>query len=722
MGAASRFLTDMFKTRSSASVCIVSYANEREQAKRFPPVELYTRDPGSIERFLKKYDKPGRAVYFGVNTVIDGKTRSKENVAEITSLFADLDFKGIVESRSEIEAVLARLPLVASRVVFSGNGLHPYWWIQAPVELGERVEAALKRLAWALAGDPAVCEIARVMRLPGSHNSKEDAWKPVNVIAKNDVTYELEQLETWLAGISEPLLHRKGKSNGGTPPSNDPFAGVHHEQTFAEPIDVEQVLDEMQYHGSEGNGVNLTQYRVIGSLLHEGCEVDDVISYVVAQTWARIPESATWDQRSEIRQLRDMCRRTFMNHPELLPLQNSKPDWLHLPAEKLITPTLKKNAPPVLNVYYLEDLRARKRVNLEWDVEDFILSRQLNSIIGEGAVGKDLLLFQLAIAATCGGKILERDVRQCRVMYFNVEDDDNELRRREENIRNFYSKTNPPSYRPREKELMIVPMFGKDTLFAAFDSKTGVVVPRPLYEVVRKQIAEFKPGMVIVGNRVNIFGVNQNEDSQARQCLALLNAICIDFGTTVVMPSHPSMRGSTTGEGTSGSVQWSNGVRLRSYLSRVIDKDDDGKEIEEDPTRRLLEVKKSNYSARGMNVTLYWKDGVFQPDPVTINYPTSDINARQAEEDSKAENEFLRLLDAHIERKINVNADDTARNNAPTVFARDPSSSYKGKKGRAALVAAMHRLYERKMIRSVEYGPPSKPRTRIERIGLRVVK
>lgn len=740
-------------SRSTGMVCVASYANVRSQAKQFPPVELYTRDPTEIAAFLKKHDVIGRSSYFAVNTIIEGKTRAKDNVLEITNFHTDLDFKGIVEDRKTVEAVLSRLPMRPSFIVFSGHGLHVYWSTLVTPDMMQRVEAVLKRLCWLLAGDPAAAEIARVLRLPGSHNSKfEGEWIEVEVIHTNDVQYTLEQMEEFVASFNEPLLHKVDKaSKTGTAVTHSPFFDVAQDQIIHEPIDVDEAFASMVYQGTEGNGVNLTQFRVIGSMLHDGCQVDEVIDYVVDQTWAAIPQSVGWDKRSEVQQLRHMSVRTFRNHPELVDLQINAPEWLsrrlarhssavqwtpmpdeeephtvtHSSENNLLKKPGKPSAPlPVIGTYYLEDLRAKPLVQLEWDVADFVLSRQLNSVIGEGAVGKDLLLFQLAVAATSGGQILERDVRQCRVMYFNIEDDDNELRRREENIRNYYSSNQSKTrYRPRPQELMIVPMFGKDTVLAAWDSKSGTVQPRPLYDSVRNKITEFKPGMVIIGNRVNIFSVNQNEDAQARQCLGLLNALCLEFNTTVIMPSHPSLRGGgSEGDGTSGSVQWSNGVRLRSYLSRVITKDDDNKEVEENPNQRMLEVKKSNYSARGMSVVLNWTNGTFQQDPVTLTYPTSDAEARKDKAALDEENEFLRMLDTKLERKINISPDPTSRNGAPTLFSRDLMCKYRGKPGRAILAAAMERLYDKKMIHSVEYGPPSKRHARVERVVFRVVK
>src|SRR5262245_2146416 len=120
---AANFLSEFFSSRSTENVCLASYANDRDDTDKLPPVEIYTRKIEQVGQFLTLYDVPGRAVYFCVST-LKKKKRSKANVAEIICLHADLDFKNIQASRKEIEAVLARLPLPASCIVFSGNGIH----------------------------------------------------------------------------------------------------------------------------------------------------------------------------------------------------------------------------------------------------------------------------------------------------------------------------------------------------------------------------------------------------------------------------------------------------------------------------------------------------------------------------------------------------------------------------------------------------------------------
>jgi hypothetical protein len=84
----------------------------------------------------------------------------------------------------------------------------------ATTENIERVEALLRLLADHLAGDPRCAEASRLMRLPGSHNSKEAAWAEVQVLVNKPTRrYELEDLAEWLETVS-PVLHRKPTDSG----------------------------------------------------------------------------------------------------------------------------------------------------------------------------------------------------------------------------------------------------------------------------------------------------------------------------------------------------------------------------------------------------------------------------------------------------------------------------------------------------------------------------
>ena len=117
----------------------------------------------------------------------------RANLAELTGLHADIDFKSVAATEAEILAALEALPLLPNRVNHSGHGMHAYWLFKKALTANEdniaRLEAALKRLATVVAGDPAVCEAARLMRLPGSHNSKNGDWLEVTNIVHREGGY-----------------------------------------------------------------------------------------------------------------------------------------------------------------------------------------------------------------------------------------------------------------------------------------------------------------------------------------------------------------------------------------------------------------------------------------------------------------------------------------------------------------------------------------------------
>ncbi len=346
---------------------------------------------------------------------------------------------------------------------------------------------------------------------------------------------------------------------------------------------------------------------------------------------------------------------------------------------------------PRLATMWAEDLELYPVVPLDWIVPGYVLAGALNGLFGDGATGKDLLLFQLGIAMTCQLRWLDHEVKQGRVLYFHVEDTAEELRRRQNAITTHFNIRCADF----PKQFKIVSLFGaQTTLLGAYDPSSGIVKRTALFKQVQREVLEFRPRLTIMHNRVNAFAVNQNDDSQARQCMEMLNSLCADFGTAVIMPSHVSLSGRNTGEGTSGSVQWSNACRLRTYLSRI--KDDDGKE--DDANARILEVKKANWSATDVSMNLRWSNGLFVAESVQTVPPDTNKPAEQLEHEA----EFLRQLDKLDLTKERVSANETANNNAARRFANNSDcklNGITGKKARQkALHAAMKRLLEKKVI------------------------
>src|SRR4030095_14629121 len=104
----------------------------------------------------------------------------------------------------------------------SGYGIHAYWLLREALdirldlpgaaELEAGILAALKQLAGVVCGDVAVCDLARIMRLPATHNTKRGELVPCAVLPPASEArwprYEYSEILDWLhwrkAGFAAP--------------------------------------------------------------------------------------------------------------------------------------------------------------------------------------------------------------------------------------------------------------------------------------------------------------------------------------------------------------------------------------------------------------------------------------------------------------------------------------------------------------------------------------
>ena len=111
----------------------------------------------------------------------------------------------IREAAEGVADALRALPFPPSAIVYSGGGVHAYWrFVEPDRDLG-LVEAVNARLATICAGDEAVRNRSRVMRLPGSMNRKYAEPVQAEVLDRFDAwarDYELTDLDDMTADYS----------------------------------------------------------------------------------------------------------------------------------------------------------------------------------------------------------------------------------------------------------------------------------------------------------------------------------------------------------------------------------------------------------------------------------------------------------------------------------------------------------------------------------------
>jgi hypothetical protein len=124
---------------------------------------------GSIDdlfSWLTEQNQKGAAITFMVNEG-DGKGRKAENVTKIRAVFVDLDGAplGPVENAK----------LKPHAIVETSQGKYHAYWLVSDVELSD-FSPLQKALAKKLGGDSAVCDLPRVMRLPGFYHMKREPF------------------------------------------------------------------------------------------------------------------------------------------------------------------------------------------------------------------------------------------------------------------------------------------------------------------------------------------------------------------------------------------------------------------------------------------------------------------------------------------------------------------------------------------------------------------
>jgi hypothetical protein len=280
---------------------------------------------------------------------------------------------------------------------------------RATPETVARVEVLLRVLADVIGGDPAVCEVARLMRLPGSHNTKNGGRLPVKVVVDRSLRYELSDLEDWL-GMQRPLIPRKRAA----PPAN-PFLATDMPGAGGAPVDVDMRLDAMRFQGPGETSIHQTQLAVSAALLNRGVGFDEIVARLLAAT-RRVSGAAgeRWDWAREERDIRAMCA-----------------SW----ARKKFNGQRPSTAPDRQSGISMEELSTMQFEPVSFLVPDLIPAEGVTLICSKPKVGKSWLLYDLCISSVTNRDILGgRRPVQGYTLYLALEDSLRRLRSRGEKL------------------------------------------------------------------------------------------------------------------------------------------------------------------------------------------------------------------------------------------------------------------------------------------------
>ncbi len=234
-------------------------------------------------------------------------------------------------------------------------------------------------------------------------------------------------------------------------------------------------------------------------------------------------------------------------------------------------------------------------------VDDLIPCRTVTMLGGDGGTGKSLLALQLAVAVAGGGRWLGREVFPGPSLYLSAEDELDEINRRLRAVASAEGLNIGDL-----GHLSIYPLAGEDALLAAPD-RDGRLKPSVLWEALCKAVERLEPALVVLDTNADFYGGNEIDRAQVRQFVSLLRRLAMQADCAIVLLSHPSVSGMTSGSGLSGSTAWNNSVRSRLYFDRVRDVEN----REPDPDLRVLRLLKANYGPAGAEIRMKWTEGRF---------------------------------------------------------------------------------------------------------------
>jgi RecA-family ATPase len=715
----------------------------------------------SAEAFAREHDKPGMGVYDCVSPLRE-RRRTKDNVARIDGLHADIDAYKIGKTKEEIVKQLQDELMdvgILSQINNSGRGIHVHFLFREPIEAGtpeaENAQRVLKRLVAHLGADPQPAHFAALMRRLGTTNTK-DGGGPCKALIDTGSRCELSDIEAYLELVSEretlfpsPASSKQGGVNNG-------------------PVDIDARLAAMKFEDPNGAGVNATLPSIIAALIWRGwhpTEIFDRVFGAIKQMVER--DGLKWNMAEEETQTYRRIQSAYQNvfEKEYDPSTGLIPDWLPMEFHEAWAAALAAGKRPVVSrngagwhirsygkngdktngggaaennngsthsastdeepkqddgpkapfiLRTIEPFDPAQLPPREFLFGKHYQRRVVSGTVAPGGTGKSSKVMTEGISMSTARNLLdEQPPERLRVWLHNGEDNMDELRRR--------LAANCQHHGIPLEEL-------KDWLFMTSGNEVPLRVAQSysqlqmqtdhrLVKCISEAIGDNKIDVAIFDPLVTLHAVPENDPGKMDAVIRIFAKIA-DAQNCAIDLSHHTRKllpGATADDYTiddmRGARAISDAMRAVRMLNFMSSKDAEAAgllDIERTSYFRIDRAK-ANYSAPSKTATWRRFFNVDLPngDAVGIvlpwQFPGQDgaPSPEKLEAERKAEHVFLEIL-----RRLTLAGRFVTENgprNAPLVFAREREAKM-AKVGKAALGEAMRRLFDRGKIRLEDYA------------------
>lgn len=469
--------------------------------------------------FLEKMNAKGAGVFVTVNAT-DGDGRKKENIIRPRALFADFDNP----APDTLERLRADELPPSIMVESSAGKLHAYW-LTDELELGEFMSRQ-KQIAAAWGSDPSVCDLPRVMRLPGFLHNKGKP-QPVRLIEASGKRYGLE------------LRERYSASNG--PEGTAATAGDDDTAELLALVPTSVNLASAIGDLRAGADVHANALALVGKWTHAGLAENDIRELFANFIAPAVATARGVDRATELMGAELERMLAGAKAKGYAPIKPDGPalDWVEL--DDLMIADI----PPVR--FLFEPLLPRGDVTL---------------LSADGGTGKSTLALALAAHVACGRDWDALAAARGRALFVSLEDPANVCRLRlREVIRTYDLDTSSVGRNVRIAD-------GTKGTGALLALQDGKLYPTSVFTELRAALLNERFDLIVIDNASDAFAGNENDRQEVRTFIRFMRHIARESDAAVLVLAHvdkATVRASSNAAGSrySGSTAWNNSVRSR---------------------------------------------------------------------------------------------------------------------------------------------------------------
>lgn len=571
----------------------------------------------NCERALLDINARGAGVFWMVNRG-DGQGRAAANVKGIRALFLDLD-------GAPLQPVLETIEPHA--VVESSPGKwHAYWRVSDCPPA--RFKGAQQALARRFGGDPSVCDLPRVLRVPGFVHRKAEPF--VSRIER------LSAMEPYAFDALVRGLHL------------DPVSDAVPAPKAAQHVDADtgEIPDRI---AAGGRHAHLVKWA--GELNWRGIPDEAIRAAVHAENERMCDPPKAVDEVDAI--VTDILKRYGSQHGRDLMVANTTGAAAGIAAV---------DAPPaaLFKDVDLSQLGNHAPAAQEWFWQGYMPAGHVTLLSGHGGAGKSTFALMLAAALCARDAFLGKDTKQARVLFFSGEDPEVVVLRRLARICNAMQVDVD---RVRQN-LRVIDATAFDPVLFTEQRQGGVragAVTRT-YHALAAYIDEHDIDVLIVDNASDVFDGEEINRSMVRGFIRSLARLVRQRNGAALLLAHVDKATSrapkyqATTESYSGSTAWNNSVRSRLFL------------MEREPGVLELRHEKSNLGRKHEPLVLVWPDEGLPQLPAAE--PAGDDAQWAVGSETAA---LLALIHEYGERGEWIAPSPNSPRNAARMFVGEPS-------------------------------------------------